>query len=271
MLSYIEKHQGYEFTKSESFYCGDAAGRPATANSKKDHSADDLKFASNIKVKFHTPESLFLGQPMTGVQSKLVFTLKQPETKSKEAVNQVLETAGCVIKNGKPGDELLLTKDRPLEVIIFVGSPGSGKSTFWKTYFSSYERVNNDTLKTPPKCLKACSEFLAQKKSVVIDNTNSTKHTRRSYLQLCSELDVPARCIFFSADKKVCMHNNFMRKVNTFRKHLSGSVPAIALHIFFKNLEVPTREEGFEAVIEVQFVLKFENEQDRECYEQMQM
>ena len=68
LMSYIERHQGYEFNKSESFYCGDAAGRPASAKAKKDHSADDLKFASNIKVKFHTPESLFLGQPMNGVQ-----------------------------------------------------------------------------------------------------------------------------------------------------------------------------------------------------------
>ena len=151
----------------------------------------------------------------------------------------MVEKEGCVIKNGKPGDELLFTKDRPLEVVIFVGSPGSGKSTFWKTYFSSYERVNNDTLKTPAKCLKVCSESLAQKKSVVIDNTNSSKHTRSPYLQLCKELCVPARCIFFTADKKLCMHNNFMRKVNNHRKHLSGSVPVIALHIFFKNLEVP--------------------------------
>ena len=67
------------------------------------------------------------------------------------------------------------------------------------------------------------------------------------------------------------MHNNFMRKVNTHRKHHSGSVPVIALHIFFKNLEVPTKEEGFEDVIEVRFVPKFENEQDKECFEQMQM
>ena len=87
--------------------------------------------------------------------------MKQPEPKSEEAVKQVVTEDNCVIKGGKPGDELLLTKDRPLEVVIFVGSPGSGKSTFWRTYLSSYERVNNDTLKTHAKCIKACSEFLA--------------------------------------------------------------------------------------------------------------
>jgi hypothetical protein len=34
------------------------------------------------------------------------------------------------------------------EMVIFVGSPGSGKSTFWKNYISKYFRVNRDTLKT---------------------------------------------------------------------------------------------------------------------------
>lgn len=100
--------------------------------------------------------------------------IKHPEEAKAEKQVLGVEKVGCVIKNGEPGDELLLTKNRPLEVVIFVGSPGSGKSTFWKTYFSSYERLNNDTLKTPAKCLKACSEFLAQNKSCVIDNTNPT-------------------------------------------------------------------------------------------------
>ena len=65
---------------NESFYCGDAAGRPATKNKQKDFSDGDLKFAQNIWLKFHTPESLFLGQPMTGVQKALSFTsLKKQE------------------------------------------------------------------------------------------------------------------------------------------------------------------------------------------------
>jgi hypothetical protein len=34
------------------------------------------------------------------------------------------------------------------EMVIFVGSPGSGKSTFWQNYMSKYARINRDTLKT---------------------------------------------------------------------------------------------------------------------------
>ena len=54
--------------KMSSFYCGDAAGRPATSQRKKDFSADDLKFANNIGLAFETPESFFLGEKKVGVQ-----------------------------------------------------------------------------------------------------------------------------------------------------------------------------------------------------------
>ena len=45
-----------------------------------------------------------------------------------------------------------LAKDRPQELVIMVGGPGSGKSTFVTTKMKSYVRVNNDELKTPAKC-----------------------------------------------------------------------------------------------------------------------
>ena len=37
------------------------------------------------------------------------------------------------------------------EIIVFVGSPGSGKSTFWKNYLSEYVRVNFETHFTKEK------------------------------------------------------------------------------------------------------------------------
>lgn len=53
-----------ELDMSQSFYCGNQAGRPETSTRTKDSSADDKKFASNIELKFQTPESFFLDQPL---------------------------------------------------------------------------------------------------------------------------------------------------------------------------------------------------------------
>jgi len=45
------------------------------------------------------------------------------------------------------------TKPTSCEMIIMVGSVGSGKSTFISNYLKDYTRINRDTLKTKEKCL----------------------------------------------------------------------------------------------------------------------
>ena len=73
------------------------------------------------------------------------------------------------------------------EIVIFYGSPGAGKSTLWKNYFSNYTRVNNDTLKTPAKCIAVCEQAVKDGKSVVIDNTNSTLEMRSRFTKIGKE------------------------------------------------------------------------------------
>lgn len=53
LLFIMFKDIGFIISKEETFYCGDAAGRPA------DFSDSDIKFAKNIGVKFILPEDIF--------------------------------------------------------------------------------------------------------------------------------------------------------------------------------------------------------------------
>lgn len=115
-----------------SFYCGDAAGRPKVGDRKKDFSDSDRKFAINVGIPFKVPEEIFLDEKvrLPALQSAIAI-LEKSNVKSKEEAK-----AEEYKKEGQ-------------EIILFYGAPGSGKSTFWKNNLSDYERVNNDTLKTP--------------------------------------------------------------------------------------------------------------------------
>lgn len=228
---------GVKIDISQSKYIGDAAGRPAAGGRKKDFNDTDLKYALNIGVAFQTPEKFFLGQ-----RDNFPAPAVDPRN---------IKKSGAVLKG--TSDNSSITKST-VEMIIFVGSPGSGKSTFWKNYLSSYTRVNNDTLRTREKCLKVARASLENNKSCVIDNTNPTAEVRRFYINLAKELKVPVRCFVFKVPKDLAFHLDTLRRVNKHHSHLSGRVGSMPIHKFFKDFEQPNASEGISEVQEVELV-----------------
>jgi bifunctional polynucleotide phosphatase/kinase len=61
LLLLAQKNGGEEIDLTQSFYCGDAAGRAQgwAPKKKKDFSSSDRLFAMNIGIKFLTPEEHF--------------------------------------------------------------------------------------------------------------------------------------------------------------------------------------------------------------------
>ena len=101
-------------------------------------------------------------------------------------------------------------------MLVLIGSPGSGKSVFFRNYLSDqYMRINNDTIKNPNKALKYCDELLQEGKSVVVDNMNSTTQQRSAFITMAKKLKIPVRALYLQTDKETCMHNNSLRKVHT--------------------------------------------------------
>lgn len=113
-------------------------------------------------------------------------------------------------------------------MVIMVGRPASGKSTFVEKYFvpHNYTRVNRvstlalatliisqDTLKTPAKCKAVAKEALNEGLSVVIDNTNGSAATRAEYIALARAKDVPVRCFYMTTEQEVANHLNYIRVV----------------------------------------------------------
>lgn len=250
MWTYYSTHINPLADIAQSIYVGDAAGRPAKGTRKKDFNDTDLKFARNLEITFKTPEEFFLNQKEK---------VPEPEFNPKEIKN-----TGPVLKGAADGAAVGRNTQ---EVIVFVGSPASGKSTFWKNHLANYVRVNNDTLKSQDKCLKVMREALNSGKSCVIDNTNPTAEVRARYLTVAQELGVPARCFLFRLPKELAFHMDTLREVNKHRTHLSKRVGSMPIHTFYKKFEEPQTQEGFEEVKEVELVAgPFESEADERLF-----
>ncbi|XP_011352161.1 uncharacterized protein F21D5.5 isoform X2 [Ooceraea biroi] len=250
MWQFLEKQKngGIAIDKVNSFYVGDAAGRPKNwaPGKKKDHSSADRLLALNLAVKFETPEEHFLKQKAS--------TYKLPEFDPKS-----LSKTGDLCK---PADAKLMLEQQ--EIILMVGSPGSGKSYFTRNYLKEYAHVNRDTLGSWQNCVAFVKENLQRGKSVVVDNTNSNLASRQRYTELAKKSNVPIRCFVMTTSVEHAMHNNKFREL-TDPSHVPISEMIIYSHM--KRYEPPTLQEGFQGIVEINFIPKFRSEEDRVLYE----
>ena len=230
-------------------YVGDAAGRPAAPErhrGKKDFSCSDRKFAHNVGMSFATPEEFFLGEAPAD------FDWDAPDLTAYTGDDAAAAAAAI----GK----------EPQEMVVFVGFPASGKSTFCIRHFvpRGYVQINRDTLKTQDKCMKAAEAALAQGKSVVIDNTNPSQEARAPYLALAKKVGVPARCFRFDTDEKLAVHLNYFRE--RISKGASPHVPTIGYCTYKKKFVEPTLAEGFNSIVHIKFIPKFDTEDAKKSF-----
>ena len=127
-------------------------------------------------------------------------------------------------------------------MFIFVGMPGSGKSTFYEQNLlpRRWVHANQDTLKTHAKVLNTVAIALSQGQSVAVDGTNPTVAKRREFIELAAKYRVPTMILYF-------VGNGYER--NTLRPN---KVPAIAYNVYFKNLEEPSISHDGVPVLELE-------------------
>ena len=229
---------GRKVNLAESFYIGDAAGRHmhTMAGRKKDFSCSDRKFAYNIGIKFYTPEEYFLGK---APEKDFDWDGLGPDDLAK------IPTSYGTTDFSSPHQEL----------VLFVGFPGSGKSTFYERMFKpkGYLHVNRDTLKTPAKCLDAVDTYLSQKKSCVVDNTNPCAEDRAQYIKIAQKYKVPVRAFVFQSDAKLSNHMNIVRA----RLGIVPRVSSIVYNMFKSKFAAPAVKEGISEVVHVPAVADF--------------
>uniref|UniRef100_A0A8C9WDR4 Polynucleotide kinase 3'-phosphatase n=1 Tax=Scleropages formosus TaxID=113540 RepID=A0A8C9WDR4_SCLFO len=231
----------------------DAAGRPvnwAPGKKKKDFSCSDRLFALNIGLQFHTPEEFFLGWK----PAPFVLPTFNPRTCDPNA------------RLYDPPDASLTCSQQ--EVVVAVGYPASGKSTFFHKHIvpKGYVYVNRDTLGSWQNCVSACERGLKEGRSVAVDNTNPDPESRKRYLDVSQKMGVPCRCFLFTTSLEQAKHNNRFREMMPANKH--ATVNDMIFHSYKNKFIEPSLSEGFSEILKIRFVPSFPDTQSEALYKQ---
>jgi len=172
------------------------------AGRSDDFSDSDLQFAKNVGLKFYTPEEVF--------PSDLVFK--------------------------KDSKKYTIKKQ---EIIVMVGYPSSGKSTFVKTKLEEYHRLDGDILKSTPRMIKEAMKYIVNQKSVVFDSTNGKLKNRQMIYDFARTHGIPVRCFVVDTSIQDAMQLNDFRAIsNNIKK-----IPKIAFYTYRKHYDPPTSSE----------------------------
>ena len=125
-----------------------------------------------------------------------------------------------------------------MEMAIFIGVQGCGKTSFYKEqFFSTHVRISLDLLRTrhrEDRFLRVCIETGQR---MVIDNTNPTRQDRASYLDRSRQAGFRAVGYYFQSKVADCLRRNALRLER---------VPDVAILATSKKLEIPSLDEDFD-------------------------
>jgi predicted kinase len=135
------------------------------------------------------------------------------------------------------------------ELVIFVGLPGSGKTTFFRERFAaSHAHISKDNLKRSARREHRQSELLQHAlvtgKSVVVDNTNVGLEERAQLIATARRHGVRVIGYYFDCALRDCLTRNRARAG-------AARIPDVGIFTAAKRLVAPALSEGFDALYSV--------------------
>ncbi len=135
-----------------------------------------------------------------------------------------------------------------MEIIMLIGIPATGKSSFYQERFSaSHLRINRDMLRTAARTTSLFEWCLDRKQSCVIDNTNTTRAVRNRWISPASEKGIPVIGYFFESKLEGALSRNSQREGN-------ARIREAGVRHHHAQLELPTLAEGFSSLFFVRLV-----------------
>ena len=127
------------------------------------------------------------------------------------------------------------------EIVIMIGFPGSGKSSYIRENFDAadYHIVDGDKYKTPKTMVNQASLFVDQR-SIVFDSTGYSVAKRAAFVQFAKHYGLPVRAIWIRTSLEES------QAANELRGAAGGThVPASAYQFYATAFEEPSEEEEF--------------------------
>lgn len=189
--------------------------------------------------------SLLLGAARSGVELAYAPVLGAERhgarpTRASSAGQRAAEPTAALERPKRPG----------LELVLLIGLPGAGKSTFCAQRFAaSHEVISKDALKrrqSPARLHDALlGRALAAGRSVVVDNTNVSLAQRRGLIALGRAHGARVLGYTFEANARECVARNALRTG-------PERIPNVGIFAAAKRLVQPSLAEGFDALYRVQ-------------------
>jgi predicted kinase len=139
-----------------------------------------------------------------------------------------------------------------LELVVFVGLQGSGKSSFYRARFAgTHDLVSKDLFphnRNPARRQQQLiEEALSAGRSVVVDNTNPTVQERAELIALARSFGAAVLGYYFESRLADCLERNRGRQGKE-------RVPDVALYATRKRLCRPSLAEDFDRLAYVRLL-----------------
>jgi predicted kinase len=136
-----------------------------------------------------------------------------------------------------------------MDLIVFIGLQGAGKSSFFRERFvATHAHVSKDLW---PKARhrerrqrRLITEALAAGRSVVVDNTNPSAEVRAPLIELGKRHGAHVVGYYFESNVQECLERNAKREG-------AARVPEVGFFATLKQLQRPSLAEGFDALFHV--------------------
>ncbi len=136
----------------------------------------------------------------------------------------------------------------PPSCVLLIGIPASGKTSFYQARFAgTHVRVNRDMLRTTHRVRLLRDACLSGGISFVLDNTNLTRAVRREHIQAARAARFRVEGYFLQSRRAEAAERNRGRRQ-------AERVPEAALGGMSKQLELPSPDEGYDALFFVRLV-----------------